>query len=424
MSSNSDYDVAIIGASIAGCTAATLYGRQGLKVALVERQDNPSYYKKVCGHFIQPSAAPTIERLGIAREIEAAGGVPNGDISIYTQWGVIRPKKAQSGGHPAHGYNLRRVKLDPMLRRLAAGTNGVEFMPGQTARALVKSGGRFSGVVIEDKAGTSRSLSARLVVGADGRSSRVAELSGVPTKVTPNNHFCYFAYFRNLSFPTQMIWFRDPDWIYAFPNDDQLTLLTVYVTKDKLADFKRDVVGNFARCYEGLPDCPDLGKAEQVSETRGMIDIPNISRDPTHDGLAFIGDAALASDPMWGVGCGWAFQSAEWLVTATAGPLREGSASALDHGLRAYRKTHHKALAGHFYQITDYSSGRPLNPIERQFFSAAVKDQTTANHLAQFEARNIGLREFLSPFAIARAVWINLTRRTPSRLSQSKLRNA
>jgi hypothetical protein len=27
-----------------------------------------------------------------------------------------------------------------------------------------------------------------------------------------------------------------------------------------------------------------------------------------------VGDAAIAADPMWGVGCGWAFQSGEWLA--------------------------------------------------------------------------------------------------------------
>ena len=39
----------------------------------------------------------------------------------------------------------------------------------------------------------------------------------------------------------------------------------------------------------------------------------NRMRTTTAPGLALIGDAALATDPLFGVGCGWAFQSAEWL---------------------------------------------------------------------------------------------------------------
>jgi len=49
-------------------------------------------------------------------------------------------------------------------------------------------------------------------------------------------------------------------------------------------------------------------------------------------GLAFIGDAAMASDPLWAGGCGRAFQSAAWLVDATAEAL--GSKHGLDRALR------------------------------------------------------------------------------------------
>jgi 2-polyprenyl-6-methoxyphenol hydroxylase-like FAD-dependent oxidoreductase len=37
MTRSFDYDVAVVGASIAGCTAATLFARAGLRVALIER---------------------------------------------------------------------------------------------------------------------------------------------------------------------------------------------------------------------------------------------------------------------------------------------------------------------------------------------------------------------------------------------------
>ena len=37
-------------------------------------------------------------------------------------------------------------------------------------------------------------------------------------------------------------------------------------------------------------------------------------RNPVAPGLALVGDAALATDPLFGVGCGWAFQTAEWLA--------------------------------------------------------------------------------------------------------------
>jgi menaquinone-9 beta-reductase len=67
------YDAAVVGASIAGCTAAILLAREGASVALIERHNDPDAYKALCTHFIQPSAVPTMERLGLLPLIQEAG---------------------------------------------------------------------------------------------------------------------------------------------------------------------------------------------------------------------------------------------------------------------------------------------------------------------------------------------------------------
>ncbi len=69
MPNDPQYDVAIVGASIAGCTAAIFFARNGARVALIERDPDPAAYKKICTHLILPSATPTIERLGLADAI-------------------------------------------------------------------------------------------------------------------------------------------------------------------------------------------------------------------------------------------------------------------------------------------------------------------------------------------------------------------
>ncbi|HLZ31200.1 MAG TPA: NAD(P)/FAD-dependent oxidoreductase [Chloroflexota bacterium] len=405
----STHDVVIVGASAAGCTAATLYARQGLAVALIDRESSPDYYKKICNHFIQPFAVHTFERLGMLAALESAGAVRNGDIRVFTRWGRIHASATSRSKHQPYGYNIRRLKLDPMLRAVAAGTPGVELMLGLTARHLLADNGRFTGVAVEDKQGQARDLRARLVVGADGRNSRIAAASGVPTKVKPNNRFCYYAYYTGFSFPGQMIWFNEPDWIYAFPNDDGVTVLCSYIHKRRLPDFKSDLKKSFRRLYEGLPDGPQFDGVEQITETRGMLEIPNISRRSGHPGLALVGDAALAVDPMWGTGVSFALRSAEWLVDSTSQALLDGGApAAVDRALEVYANTHRAKLGGHAFQIADYSTGRRLNPIEKQLFMAAVHDPVTARHFAEFEGRNISLAQFLAPTAIARAVWVNL----------------
>src|SRR6266568_676110 len=107
MTSVSKHDVVIVGASVAGCTAATLYARQGLKVALVDRETSPDYYKKICNHFIQPFAVDAFKRLGIVDTLESAGAVRNGDIRVYTRWGCIHAMPDHHSQRQPYGYNIR-----------------------------------------------------------------------------------------------------------------------------------------------------------------------------------------------------------------------------------------------------------------------------------------------------------------------------
>ena len=102
----------------------------------------------------------------------------------------------------------------------------------------------------------------------------------------------------------------------------------------------------------------------------------------TAPGLALVGDAALAADPLFGVGCGWAFQSGEWLADAVA-PALAGEES-LERGLKRYRRRHARKLRGHAFFINDYSSGRKLNPAERMLFAAAARDTKVAVRFDKF----------------------------------------
>jgi len=387
-----DYDVIVAGASIAGCTAATLLGRAGARVAVVEQRPEPAAYKTICTHFIQPSATPTIDRLGLAERIEAAGGVRNG-VELWTRFGWIRPKLGDGFVYPRYGYDIRREKLDPMVRELATEAPGVELLMGQMATALLGANGRPTGLRIVDHERREREISARVVVAADGRDSQIAKLSGEKTRVMRHGRFAYFAYYRNLPLPTgdsMMMWMLDPDVCYAFPQDDGITVLAAFQTKDRESWFKRDLEANFEAFFRDLPRCPDPASGERISKILGKLDMPNTTRRAGRPGLAFVGDAALSADPAWGVGCGWAFQSGEWLADELAPAFDNGSSDAdLDAGIERYRKRHRHELLGHFLMTSDYATGRRFNLMERMLLSAAAKDDQVADGFAAFGGRSV-----------------------------------
>jgi 2-polyprenyl-6-methoxyphenol hydroxylase-like FAD-dependent oxidoreductase len=404
---NLDVDVAVVGASLAGCTTAHLLGREGLRVALVEKHGDIDAYKRLCGHYIQSSATPVLRRLGVDRAIEAAGGVRNG-ADFATPWGVLAPRPRPGEPRP-YGYSVRRLKLDPMIRRLALETAGVRYLGGNAAVALQGDGRRCDGVVVRDRGGRETAIRARLVVGADGRGSTTAKLAGAAARTHVNNRFCYMAYFEGVERTPDdrtWLWLLDRALLIAAPNDEGLTLLAAFPHKERLPAFKADREGAFTQLVGTARGGPSLAGGRRVSRFVGYTDYPPVTRPVVpRDGVALAGDAALTCDPLLAIGCGFALQSAAWLADSVL-PALQGE-EPLRRGLRRYRRRHHRELAGHARMLNAGARAEPPNPIERLMMRAAVRDPESARHFERFVSRSTRVRTFLAPAAVARAAWVN-----------------
>lgn len=395
------HDVVVVGASIAGSATAAFFARAGARVALVERDPDPEAYKVACTHFLLASAVPVLDRLGVTDAMRAAGAVPN-EIHIHTRWGWLRP--TLKGAAAGHGYNLRRSVLDPLLRRTAAAEPRVDLLLGHTVEHLVRGDGRVAGVVARTRTGERIELRAPLVVGADGRASKTADLAEMPKRVKPHGRFSFFAHFRDLELATgsvSQMWLREPDVAYAFPNDDGVTVLCVMPALARLPEFRADMQGAFAREFAGLPDAPDLRAARQVSPIMGKVALPNVTRRAAAPGIALVGDAAMASDPLWGPGGSFALQAAEMLAREAAPAL--GDPRRLDHALDRYRRAHRRRFGAHHFLMADFSTGRPYNVVDRLMLHSAVVDERCADHFAAYGGRVISVSRFLAPAALARA---------------------
>jgi 2-polyprenyl-6-methoxyphenol hydroxylase-like FAD-dependent oxidoreductase len=328
----------------------------------------------MCSHFIQASGVPALERLGLLEPIMEAGGLRS-RMRAWTRWGWIEAPPARAG----QAVNLRRELLDPMLREAAAATPGVELMLGQGAHGLLRHGEVVRGLAVRDRDGEETELRASLVVGADGRDSHVAELAGVSEKILPHGRFAYGAYFDGPPAApdhASSIWMLDPDWAAAFPTDSGLVFYAAMPAKERLPEFRRDPGAALVSFIASMPEAPPIGVSQLVSDVMGKIEMPNRVRVPVAPGLALAGDAALAVDPLFGIGCGWALQSAEWLADSVTPALR--GAEPLQSGLDRYKRLHRKELRGHAFLVNDYATGRPLNRGERMLFSAAARDPEVA----------------------------------------------
>jgi 2-polyprenyl-6-methoxyphenol hydroxylase-like FAD-dependent oxidoreductase len=392
-SAKEEFDAVIVGASLAGSATAIMLGRAGARVALVEQRPDASAYKKVCSHYIQSSAVATLERLELLEPMVRAGALRS-RVRLHGPWGWVEPTEKSS---VPSGVNLRREVLDPLIRRTAAETPGVELMSGWKVGELLRDGESICGVTARAQNGHTLQLRARLIVGADGRGSRVAKLAGVRESKHRNERFAYGAYFEGpapTGSPDASFWLLDPDMAAAFPTDAGLTFYAAMPTKQRLAAFREDPAKALVEFIASVPDAPPIEASRMVSAPEGKLDMTNVTHARTAPGLALVGDAAMAIDPLWGVGCGWALQSAEWLAdgvgAALAEPRAGADASALASGLKRYERTHRRALRGHKTMIYDYSSGRKMQLPERLLFSTATYDEGVARVMEAYGSRNIG----------------------------------
>jgi flavin-dependent dehydrogenase len=343
------FDVAIVGASIAGCMAARCYAEHPLRIAVLEKKPAIESYKVLCTHFIQPVALPVLRRYKLDRILEDHGAVAT-KAAFHTEAGWINPAGPYSNDPAqAHAYNIDRQTLDPLLRAQLLDHPAVALRFDSPVRCVaVQDDGRY--IVHYGDEAAPRSIDAALLVAADGRQSTVAKLVGNQENRYDNERAVYYAYFDGIEPPVDnrsLFFLAHAEMAFVYPLSAGRTLLCVAIAKERAKRWRSD--GNLAarivEFYEQFPDVPGLSRARCTSRVFGYADYPNISREPVWKNIAFIGDAALSLDAMAGVGCGFAMVAAEMLVDSTAASL--GANGHLAQALEAYRKRFAEVFAPH-----------------------------------------------------------------------------
>ena len=335
----SRFDVAIVGARVAGAVTAALLGDMGYRVLVVDSASFPS--DTISTHFFRGGGLiGMLERLGVLERVLALGCPPltrqyeYGDDPTPT---VVGP---QDPGAVGHNLSCRRLPLDALLiERALAG--GADVRQRTTAREVVIDAGRVTGLVIEHD-GRRETVEANRVVGADGRGSPLARWLDAPTdRREPATRAMYFRYLTG---------FRGPDgsWdgpefsivgdemVYVFPSDDGIACLAISVSLEMFERFRRGPEAAFDARLGGHPGIVARYRSSKpISRILASGPKDALIRQASGPGWALVGDAGLQQDPWTGFGMDNAGVHAGFLAEAIDDWLSGRSSE--DDAFRTYR---------------------------------------------------------------------------------------
>src|SRR6266550_5066683 len=169
------YDVVIVGARVAGAATAHLLARFGLQVLLIDRGRYGS--DTLSTHALMRGGVLQLSRWGLLEEIIAAGTPPVRRTTFRYADAVVPITVKSSYGVDAL-YAPRRTILDPIVVDAAAAA-GVHVQFGLAVTDVERDRhGNVTGIVGRTRDGQALQARARIVVGADGIRSTIAERVG------------------------------------------------------------------------------------------------------------------------------------------------------------------------------------------------------------------------------------------------------
>ena len=364
------YDVIVVGARPAGSTTALLLARQGLRVLVVDRATFPS--DTLSTHQVQLPGIARLERWGLLDRLIAAGTPATRRVTFDTGDVVLDGRYPSFEGVDAL-YSPRRRVLDAILVE-AAREAGAEVREGATVEDLVWDDGTVVGVRVRSSGQAEGIVErARLVVGADGRHSFVAEAVRAPIlREDAPRSLAYYTYWEGVPVDGGAMASRKDRAIGVWPTNDGLVMTYVAAPVAEFAAFRADIEGHAMRAFDLVGDLGARIRAGRRAERwYGTADLTSRIRRPFGPGWALAGDAGLVMDPITGQGIGHALRDGELLADAIVDGL--GGTRPMADALAAYASERDRRTSPMYDFTLELAAFGPPRPGSDLLFRAIAR---------------------------------------------------
>lgn len=340
-------DVVVVGAGPAGAATGILLAERGLHVVVVDRAGFPR--PKICGEYLSPETGRILDRLGVLKALDAAGAVPLLGMRLTAPDGTVLVADYRAVGrwrpYREHAMGVARETLDGLLvDRLRA--LPVDLREHVRVTDLLREGDRVTGVAAMDAEGRSIALRARLVVGADGRASVVAQRLGCRSAHSLQR-MALTTYVSGVQTCRDRgeIFVDPPDYAILNPLAPDRINLSIVVPLAHVAPWSSRLDDFLAARVRQMPHLARrLAGAARVAPVLALGPLAYRVRPPRVGGVLLVGDAAGFFDPLTGEGVFTGLRSAELAAETAAAALRVGDVSVAR--LAAYEAARQAAFAG------------------------------------------------------------------------------
>lgn len=313
-----------------------LLARAGLAVTVLESHDD--FLRDFRGDTIHPTTLDLLRDLGLGDQLAA---LPHSPVSTLdgvlngVRYGALDFSRV---GRSGELWFMPQWDLLNLLATAARAYPTFDLRLGTAATGLVRDGGRVIGVVAEGPDGREE-IRADLVVGADGRSSRLREAAGLRLRQT--------------GVAIDVLWFRldrlptDPGdtIVYMGRHDVAITIpregyfqTALLIGKGTFDDVRAAGIERFRdRVVASVPSLSGSVSTLTDFDEVALLDVQIAHAPRWHrPGLLVIGDAAHPMSPAFGVGISYAIADA--VATARAVVRAGGPAEVDEATLRALQR--------------------------------------------------------------------------------------
>src|ERR1700741_3787863 len=387
------YDAIIVGARCAGSPLAMLLARKGYRILLLDKAAFPS--DTLSTHHIHQPGVAHLKRWGLIEKLRASNCPPTLQIKFDVGPFALVGTPAPADGN-AEAYAPRRRVLDKILVD-AAVEAGAELRERFTVDELTTDATSIAGIRGQDANGSTVTESARIVIGADGARSFVAEAVNAPIYFDRGMLTCnYYSYWSGVPHEGVELYPREGRTIVVDKTNDGLSMICIVFPKEEFNRVRSNIEGEYLYAIKenapGLFERVKNGRREERFAGTGFL--PNFFRKPYGKGWALVGDAGYVKDPILAQGITNSFSHAEMLAAALDVGFsgRRPMCEALGH----YEHTRNDEVVDMFEHNTQLARLQPPPPEMVSLMNGLQGDPVEIGRFLGTVAGTVSLREFFS----------------------------